>query len=174
MARVEVAPYLSWMEEVVQVAGGLEPVEKEFVVEAIRSLAARVRRSARPWHEHIFTLAIARYAFSMRLPANEAARNPIAVCIEAGKVHTYITDEERSSFSLEDASLKLHASNLLGLVQTIDGFKADKWKTDEFVAATYLADAQIHMFDEQSELAREIFRLVARCLFGMEPEEPDH
>lgn len=173
MAKTEVPPYFSWLEEIVLVASGLDPAEKQFVVDAIRTLAARVRRSARPWHEHVFALAIARYAFSMKLPAHEAARTPIAVCIEAGKVHTYITDSERISFALEDAGLQLQASNLLGLVQTVEGFRADKWKTDEFVAATHLADAQIHLLDEQSDLARNIFHLVARCLFGMDPEEPD-
>ena len=172
MAKAEVAPYLTWMEEVVVVAEGLEPPEKKVVVNALRALAARVRRSSHPWHEHVFALAIARFAFMARLPDHLAERMPICVNVEAGQVHAYLTDSERSTFPLEDASLRLMPMNLLGLVQTIEIFRAEKWQSEEFLAACHLADAQIHLVDGQSSLAQEILRLVARCLYGMRPAEP--
>lgn len=172
MANADVAPYLTWLEEVVVVAEGLEAPEKKQVVQALRALAARVRRSNRPWHEHVFALAISRYAFVVTLPEALAGAMPLCVSLEEGKVHAYITDSQRSTFPLADASLRLMPMNLLGLVQSVDCFRAAKWTSEEFLAAGHLADAQIHLLDEQSSLAREILHLVARCLFGMRPADP--
>ena len=172
MAKAEVAPYLTWMEDVVNAAEGLEPPDKKIVVDALRSLARRVRRSNRPWHEHVFALAIARFAFLARLPDHLAERMPICMYVEGGQVHAYLTDSERSTFPLEDAALRLMPSNLLGLVETIDRFRSEKWLSEEFLAAGHMADAQILLVDEQSPLAQEILRLVARCLYGMRPAEP--
>ena len=173
MAKAEVAPYLTWIEEVVAVAEGLASAEKKVVVRTLRDLARRVRKSKRPWHEHVFALAIARYAFVATLPDHVAERMPIFVCLDDGKLNAYLTDLERASFPLEDASLRLMPMNLLGLVDTIDAFQAEKWQSDEFLAAGHLADAQIHLLDEQSSLAQEILKLVARCLYGMLPAEPE-
>ena len=172
MAKAEVAPYLSWMEDVVGVAEGLEAEDKKILVKALRSLASQVRKSNRPWHEHVFALAIARYAFVARLPDHLAERMPIWVCVEAGQIHAYVTDSERTTFPLEEAAVRLMPMNLLGLVQTVEIFRAEKWRSEEFLAAGHLADAQIHLVDGQSALAQEILRLVARCLYGMRPTEP--
>ena len=172
MTKAEVAPYLTWMEEVIEIAQGLDGPEKKMVISAIRALAARVRRSNRPWHEHVFALAIARYAFVARLPDHLAERMPICVSVEGGQIHAYLTDAERATFALEEAAIRLMPMNLLGLVDTIGAFRAEKWSSPEFVAAGHLADAQIHLVDEQSSLAQDILRLVARCLYGMRPAEP--
>lgn len=170
--KAEVAPYLTWLEEVAGVANGLHAVDKKEVVGALRALARRVRRSSRPWHEHVFALAIARYAFAVKLPDHLAERMPICVTVEDGLLHAYITDAERSTFPLEDAALRLMPPNLLGFVRTIEQFRAEKWKSDEYLAAGHLADAQIHLLDGESPLAQEILRLVAICLYGMKPADP--
>lgn len=172
MKKVVVPPYLAWLEDVIGVADGLDPAEKDVVVDALRALARRVRSSDRPWHEHVFALAIARFAFVVTLPEHIAERMPICVYVEDGQVHAYITDSERSSFPLEEASLQLMVTNLLGLVQTIGDFRAEKWRSEEYQAAGYLADAQVHLLNEQSPLAQEILHLVAHCLYGMRPAEP--
>jgi hypothetical protein len=172
MAKIEVMPYLTWLEDVVGVAHGLDDSEKSQVVGVLRALARRVRRSKQPWREHIFALAVARFAFVAELPDRIAERMPICVSVEDGKILAYITDSERSVFPLEETSVRLMPMNLLGLVQTIEGFRHEKWLTDEFLAAGLLADAQIHLLDEESRLATDILRLVARCLYGMTPTEP--
>ena len=172
MAKVNVMPYLTWLEEVVGVGQGLEEGEKAQVVGVLRALARRVRKSKQPWREHIFALAIARFAFLAELPHHIAERMPICVSVEEGQIHAYITDSERATFPLEEASLRLMPMNLLGLVQTIEGFRHEKWLTDEFQAAGLLADAQIVLLDEESPLTSDILRLVARCLYGMTPTEP--
>ena len=172
MAKIEVMPYLTWLEEVVGVAQGLDEPEKSQVVGVLRALARRIRKSKQPWREHVFALAIARFAFLAGLPDHLAERMPICVAVEDGKIHAYITESERSTFPLEEASLRLMPMNLLGLVQTIEGFRHDKWLTDEFLAAGILADARILLLDEESRLASDILRLVARCLYGMTPAEP--
>jgi hypothetical protein len=172
MPKVEVMPYLTWLEEVVAVAQGLDAGEKSEVVDILRALARRVRRSKQPWREHVFALAIARFAFVAALPDQLAGRMPICVSVEGGAIHAYITDSERATFPLGEAAIRLMPSNLLGLVQTIEGFRHEKWLTDEFQAAGMLADAQITLLDEESRLSHDILRLVARCLYGMTPTEP--
>jgi hypothetical protein len=172
MAKIEVLPYLTWVEEVVAVGHGLDDPEKSEVTGMLRALARRVRKSKQPWREHIFALAIARFAFLAELPDKLAERMPVSVAVRDGQIHAWITDSESTTFPLDEASVRLMPMNLLGLVQTIESFRHEKWTTDEFQAAGLLADAQILLLDEDSRLASDILRLVARCLYGMTPAEP--
>jgi len=172
MARIEVMPYLTWLEEVVAVARGMEEPEKSEVVGMLRALARRIRKSKQPWREHVFAIAIARFAFVAELPDHLAERMPVRVSVEDGTIHAWITDSEHEAFPLEQASVRLMPTNLLGLVQTLEGFRHEKWLTDEYLAAGLLADAQISLLNEESRLSHDILRLVARCLYGMTPAEP--
>jgi hypothetical protein len=172
MAKIDVMPYLTWLEEVVGVAHGLDEPEKVQVIGVLRALARRIRKSKQPWREHVFALAIARFAFLAELPDRFVERRPICVAVEDGKIYAYVTDSKRATIPLEESSLLLMPMNLLGLVQTIESFRHEKWLTDEFLAAGLLADAQIHLVDEESRLAADILHLVARCLYGMMPAEP--
>ena len=167
-----VPPFLTYLEDVVDIATcDLCRADKQEVRHALQILAKQVRREPAPWREHVFALALTRYGIDIEGVAM-GQRLPTGLYVREDALVVHYTQEERLVLPLAAARVALEPVNLFGFVQTMNDFRLDRWRNDEFSVAGHLADAFIHEEEVDAPFARQLLRLVAWRLIGHDPREP--